>query len=400
MAYETKDVSQNIRKIYAWPAEKPKERRLVFKINKKKQEVTYYLPTDSPIKRIYIRGFSRLPKEFSPHGYIKQGLVYYLSKMLADKEVKEVILATDAENQFKKVGKAYTVTLSYDSFKWLKGKIAQINSEAKFEKSKLVDEFFHELFPSQYPMVALSSRRRASRVIQNLDASIIEHLSRQDVEKVLNFFQTFLSQKYTSATHKRKLFTVAKIKVDDLTLNDIICRFEALLSEDPSESKWGDFLRKNLFLIDTKYVNALPQLNVMLGTTRKMDFGLLDSQGYLDIFEIKKPSTSLLASTTDRGNHYWSTDAVKAIVQAEKYLFNAERKASSLKEDLEREKSIEVELVKPRAFVIMGSRKQLEDKNRMDDFRVLQGSLKNVEILLYDDLLLRLKNQKNKMYVE
>ncbi len=29
----------------------------------------------------------------------------------------------------------------------------------------------------------------------------------------------------------------------------------------------------------------------------------------------------LLAKGTDRGNYYWSTDAVKALVQAEKYLF-------------------------------------------------------------------------------
>ena len=41
----------------------------------------------------------------------------------------------------------------------------------------------------------------------------------------------------------------------------------------------------------------------------------------------------MLATNTDTGNFYWSTDATKAIVQAEKYLFNAESKAFVLAED-------------------------------------------------------------------
>ncbi len=400
MAYEEIQTSKNVEKIYVFPADNPKKRRLAYKINKAKEEVTFYPEKWFFVNRIYIQGFTSVPPEFSLHGYIKQGVVYYLNKMLSDKNIERLIISTDSDNQFKKNDNSYIVTINYNSFKRLKNNIAAINNESKFEKSRFVDEFFHDLFPQRYSKVEVSSRRRATRVMKNLDENIVEHLEKTDVEKLLDFFEILLSTKYSSAVHKRRLFKSAKIKVDDVALTEIILKFEKMLSDDPPESNWGEFLRKNLFLIDAKYVDALPQLNLMLGTTRKMDFGLIDSQGYLDIFEIKKPSTLLLASKTDRGNYYWSTDAIKAIVQAEKYLFNAERKASGLKEDLEREKHIEVELIKPRAFVIMGSSDQLTDKNKMNDFRVLQRSLKNIEIFLYDDLLQRLKNQKNKIYVE
>ena len=105
-----------------------------------------------------------------------------------------------------------------------------------------------------------------------------------------------------------------------------------------------------------------------------------------------------MAKRSDRGNYYWSSHAIKAIVQAEKYFENAQRKAPELAEDIKREKNIKVEVIRPRAFVIMGNSNQLTDKKRKDDFRILKYSLKNVEIILYDELLDRLKNQQRKIY--
>ena len=125
---------------------------------------------------------------------------------------------------------------------------------------------------------------------------------------------------------------------------------------------------------------------------------MVDSQGYLDIFEIKKPTTNLLAKSKDRGNYYWSTNAVKALAQAEKYLYNTERKASQLKEDISREKNINVEVIKPRVFVIMGNKSQLDHKDKKADFQILRRSLKNIEVILYDELLERIENQKSKIY--
>ena len=238
------------------------------------------------------------------------------------------------------------------------------------------------------------------RAIRNLDESIIEHLKPGDVEKFLDFIEKLLTVKYSSAASRRKLFSAAKVKVDEVALKETIQAFEAKLENDESEHKWGEFLQKHLFLIDSKYVSVIGQLNVVLGGERTVDFGLVDSQGYLDLFEIKKPTTKLLATNPDRGNYYWSSDAVKAITQAEKYLYNAERKAPSLAEDIAREKNISVSVIRPRAVLIIGYSNQLDTLDKETDFRVLRMSLKNVEVVTYNELLQRLKNQMSKIYIE
>ena len=102
----------------------------------------------------------------------------------------------------------------------------------------------------------------------------------------------------------------------------------------------------------------------------------------------------------DRGNYYWSTEAIKAIVQAEKYLFNAERKATDLADDIKREKELTIKVIKPRAIVILGTSSQFDNENKEKDFRVLRMSLKNVEVVLFDELLMRLRNELNKIYIE
>lgn len=399
MAYKVLNATKNVQKIYVWPVNNPKDQRLGFLINKSKKQIIYY-PQFSSLKRIYIEGFTSLPHEFSPKGYIKHGLKYYLNKMLTDKNVSKLFISKDKDNKFKNVNGSYVVTINYNDFRSLTKKVGQINRDRERERSKFVDEFFHNLFPKQYPKVEISSKLRASRVMHNLDENIIEHLDKNDVNKLLDFFESLVSTKYSSALRKRRLLSSAKIKVDDVAISGIIQEFEQMLSQNHNEAKWANFLKRNLFLIDSKYVNAIPQLNVVLAGSRKVDFGLIDSQGYLDIFEIKKPSTKLLASKPDRGNYYWSTEAVKALVQAEKYLFNAERKAPGLTEDIKKEKGLQVEVVKPRAVVIVGKGRQLDNSKKTNDFRVLRQSLKNIEVVLYDELLQRIKNQKNKIYVE
>ena len=47
----------------------------------------------------------------------------------------------------------------------------------------------------------------------------------------------------------------------------------------------------------------------------------------------------------------------------------------------------------------MGANAQLDSLEKEEDFRVLRQSLKNIEVILYDELLERLKNQKNKIYL-
>jgi len=173
-------------------------------------------------------------------------------------------------------------------------------------------------------------------------------------------------------------------------------RFE----KEVSESDWGKFLKKNLYMVESRYVHVFDRLNVISARSREVDFALIDTHGFLDIFEIKTPKTKLLASSQDRGNFYWNSEATKAITQAEKYLYNAEQRGLALQKDISRELSLDVHIVRPRALLVMGHSRQFVEGNQAEDFRVLRMSLKNVEIILYDELLERLKNQRDKSNLE
>ena len=85
---------------------------------------------------------------------------------------------------------------------------------------------------------------------------------------------------------------------------------------------------------------------------------------------------------------------MKAITQAEKYLFESERKAPVLSEDIKRENSEDVKVIKPKVFLVIGSLEQFDNDNMLEDFRILRESLKNVNIILYDELYERFKNLK------
>ena len=61
-----------------------------------------------------------------------------------------------------------------------------------------------------------------------------------------------------------------------------------------------------------------------------------------------------------------------------------------------RETDLDVQVIKPRAFLIMGLTSQLTNKKMQDDFRILRNSLKNVEIITYDEFLDRLRTLKNR----
>lgn len=399
----TEEDEKGLFHIYTWENEDKASRQLVYTIDKKNKIIKFFPKDKIPIEEVIIEGFSDLSSEFNKNGYFKQGLNYYLNKKFENLNVNSFIISRDKDNSLRKLPKkkSYNIVLNYNSFSKLTTGLTHISSEAKTERSTYVDELFHEVYPKVYKKVPKTSAKgRARRFVRNIDSSIISELSPQDIEKLVEFFSVLITKRYTSSKSRLELLEAAKIKVDQIAINDVISRFKQLLKEDPSEAKWGEFLQKNLFLVESKYVAVIPELNVMLASQRKVDFGLVDAYDYLDIFEIKKPSTKLLSAKTDRGNYYWHSETNKAIVQAEKYLFNASRKASALKEDIKRERKIDVDIIKPKAVVIIGSSDQLKNASMREDFKILRDSLKNVEIVLYDELLTRLSNQLTKIYSE
>jgi hypothetical protein len=393
--------SDGIERISIFDQSKPEEKWLKYEIDIRNKRITYY-PKQALVglRNITIDGFAKLPPEFHEKGYIKAGVEYYLNKKFSDVQVSSFVISKDAKDSVRNSKQGAKISLSYQSFSQLHSALSRCIYDNKKDKSLIVDTIFHNLFPRRFKKpLGLTVPEKTKRLMSQLDESIIEHLDNTDTQKMIGFLEKVLKKRGLSSRQKRLLFESAKIKVDEIAIDEVISKIESMLANPVSESRWGDYLEKNLFLIDARYVDVIPQLNVQLGGTRKMDFGLIDLQGYLDIFEIKLPSTPLLTSRTDRGNYCWSSQAIKAMVQAEKYLFNAESKGANLSEDLRREFDVAVKVTRPRAVVLIGQKSQLDNENKKQDFRILRSSLKNIEVILFDELLERMKLQKGKIYL-
>ncbi|WP_162419522.1 Shedu immune nuclease family protein [Cyclobacterium roseum] len=398
---ERQNVNRNIVEIWVTEEEDPESRRLAFRINKRTKTIMFYpKENDFFLSEVTLDGFENLPDDFSNNGYIKQGVQYYLNKKLETKSIASLEISKDKTTTIRKVRnqEAYNLTLKYDDFKILREQFLVVNNQSSQSKNDILDGFFYNHFPDKFEESTSTAQQQYRNVIRNLNSDIIEHFTPDDLNKMEGFIADLLDKRYQSNSHKFLQLARTKIKVDTIAIDRILAEFQKNLEDGISENLWGKYLKKNLFLLDSKYVKILPELNVILRGSRNVDFGMIDTKGYLDIFEIKKPDTPLLAADTDRGNYYWHTSTVKAIVQAEKYLFNAERKASNLAEDISREERISVKVVKPRAILITGHSDQLDSDEKRDDFKVLRQSLKNIDIILYDELLEGLENQKNKYY--
>jgi len=395
---DEEQISPNVTHIFAYEDDKIDDKVLVYIIDKANNEITLFPREEFFINKIKFKGFSHLPDELSETGYIKGGVQYYLNKKLSARKINSMTIEKGGINTFRSYNRGYKVIINYDSFKSFKENMNAIVNESKKDKSELADDFFYSIFPRKFTATTTSSQNKLNKVIRNIDESIIPLLSPDDITKIESFYEFLIDKKYKSLSSKFKLITRTKLKIDKIAIQELVDEFDKKLIDDPSENEWGKFLKKYLFLLDSKYVDSIPELNVVLAGARNVDFGLIDSYNYLDIFEIKKPSSILLSPNKDRGNYYWHQDTVKAITQAEKYLYNAERKGALLVEDIEREIGKTVKVVKPRAILLIGHSKQLDDSDKKTDFRILRNSLKNIEIVLYDELLERLKNQKNKVY--
>ncbi|MDD3976391.1 MAG: DUF4263 domain-containing protein [Candidatus ainarchaeum sp.] len=369
-----------------------KDKKLVYLIDKTKKKINFFPKFEGYnfFQKFVLDGFIKIPNEFNKKGGIKSGILYYFDKLFKDKNVRYFTISKFSESKIIRFPKCIDVNINYFDFKKLKSNLTVIDSEKKRERSLYVDLFFNNLFSEDFSKPIYSTRSRINRILESLNKEIITDLNKKDIIKLFEFLNLAISE---SSNLNIGDFKKTKIKVDILNIEKIILEFNKKLKSNTTESEWGEFLNQNLYLIDYKYLYSIPEINLMLGGIRKADFGLIDFNNFLDIFEIKKPTTPLLSKKKDRGNYYWSNFTIKAIVQLEKYLFNANTKRAVLKEDLKREKNVSVDIVSPKGYLIIGSSSLLTNDQMREDFKILRGSLKNIEIILYDELLKRLELQ-------
>ena len=370
---------------------------LIYQINKKTKAGKYFLVKADKLRPyvqdpILLKGFDRLPKGFYKDGYGLTLAGQLVIQEISESKKKKVTLTvtTNKESKIDMRGKTIALTLSETFLNNTGGKIRVIKRERNAQMIAEAKNSLGNLFSQYHNLKNSTSGYIPGKLSEILlsETNIISKFSDSDRLALEELIPEYLEAIPGTLRSKKKL----KIVFDALDagrkiyLDKVLKEFRKKLdTETQNENIWQKFLSEYILLLRHNYGEKLEKTSVSL-KGKFPDFMLVDPYGYLDIYEIKKPSTILMKYDSSRDNHYWDVELSKAIAQVENYSHQVQRNASTLMTDIKDSKGIDVNIVRPRGYIVAGLRSQLKSTKMKNDFRILCDSLKNVDIILYDDL--------------
>lgn len=391
----------------------PKEKSFcVYEIYRKSKKTVYYLrgSQDKYLKQITLQGFIGLPAGLylnkGGYGFGKKGvfLLSTLKENLAPSKSLELIITDKAVKGLRKASRVVTITLPIQEVKNLLIKLGRINEDNNNELRSAAGSFLSTKFPSrikistdnfdEYKAGEMAALLRREKVAQKLNE--------EDLESLNSFFPKIFQvglkgQKKTKKSIRSRLIKNTKKITDRIFLDEVITEFKGnLLKKSLSENEWQIFLREKVFYFFSNYVTFIEKQNVSISVSYP-DFVLVDAYNFVDVFEIKKPDTPLLALDESHDNYYWKPDIAKAISQIENYIDEIICNSDGYIRAVKRKKDIDIRVVRPRGYIIAGTSKQFNNAKESEDFRKLGVSLKNVNFILYDELFENLKNLRSKL---
>jgi len=187
-------------------------------------------------------------------------------------------------------------------------------------------------------------------------------------------------------------------KIEKATLQEMIRKFEVLLGQKLTETKWQAFFEANTFILSMAF--AVPTIFVcetpyvhgkrINGRGGKYSDFLMRGQGTgnVAIIEIKAPDTEILSAKYRDDQAAPSRELVGAITQVLGQRLNLTTHWHSLK--INDEGSLEnSNLYSPQAVVLIG--KLPSSKSDRQSFEAFRNVLRDVVVITFDELLLRLK---------
>lgn len=377
--------------------------KLIYKVNKTDKLIEYFVKADGKqkgyqISKIYFEGFEKLPTGFYSNGFGITTGGYLIKNKLYNTFGENFILqiSNTSKSKVLKKGKSNLVVLNYEDFQTFQSRLRDIKKDKNDESEIAADFYFNRFFPKHFKETeeideSLYQKNQLAQIFSKVD--LLENLSKEDTEALLKFYPDFLEVAGAKLSGKKKLIQISKNKTETeiIYLDSVIKEFEKKLGQNLVESKWQEFLREYILLFNTNYSTFIEKASVSLAG-KYPDFMLIDIYNFLDIYEIKKPSTNLLKHDDSRDNYYWDIELSKAISQVENYIDEISKNSLAFRDIIKKKKGIDIRVIKPRAFIIAGHSNQFDNQVKEENFRLLNTSLKNVEVILYDDLLSSLNN--------
>lgn len=267
-------------------------------------------------------------------------------------------------------------------------------------KSGISIEAFKELIRS-FPKTAELDKYANSRI-----ANILKEFF-PGCDKYEEIYKQYIERKSARILkNNTKSVTTSNLAIELAQFSAALNQLEEMLaqSEGINEAVWQVKIQEILQLLYPKYILCTREITFkgVDGYDKRPDFLLVDTNGFVDILEIKKPDVQVLTKQASYRNNYVPVkEFAGAIQQVEKYIFCLTSIGKSQKEVLERLNTllpdgIEPEIVSPQGILLLGRSKDFNAQQKRD-FELIKRQYKNIaDIMTYDDLVddlvRRLKN--------
>ena len=266
---------------------------------------------------------------------------------------------------------------------YIGGEKEEILPYESFEK--LID-----IFPNTHE-INLYRQAKVTSILKNHFDNII------DKEKG---YQTYINKK--TPVYKSKLRKTFQ-ESDILKYETLLGKLKEMLSNETkyTENQWQEEIIQIVLLLFPKYIAVFDEVrfkDIYNNKTRRLDYGLIDFMGNLDLIEIKIPfDKSIVSVNPYRDNHIPNRDLSGSIMQIEKYIYYLNKTGIRGEKQLtEKYKSrlpddLEIKITNPNGMIIMGRDINLT-RRQIDDFEIIKRKYKNIiDIFTYDDLIRRME---------
>lgn len=247
--------------------------------------------------------------------------------------------------------------------------------------------------PQKYPIQIKKPKAGAIyELVNSLDNKV--KLGKKDQESMIRLVQG--NKEELVKEHHNALLQL-KTDIESVTLGQIISTIEDMLSKNLSESYWQKFFMDNSFVLTLafSYPVTLVQDQAHVGGadirgigTKITDF-LVSNRftGNLAVFEIKKPDSALLSTVEYRSNLFRNSKELGgAIAQVQDQKFQLQNNFTNL---AYQSGWNDFHAFSVQCVVIIG--RSPTDNHEKKSFEFIRNSLKDVQIITYDEMLDKVK---------
>lgn len=173
-----------------------------------------------------------------------------------------------------------------------------------------------------------------------------------------------------------------------------------------SERDWQNKILDIILILYPKYIKCYSEVSIkdyytnpLKTITRYIDLMLIDSNGNVDVIEIKKPfDNCIISKNTYRDNYTPMKELSGTIMQVEKYIFHLNKWGIEGEKNLSKKYKdnlpldFRIRITNPKGIVILGRNNNLREE-QLFDLEIIKRKYSNlIDIITYDDLILRLEN--------